>query len=1074
MRHTATDSELIAELAEEFADRFRRGERPSVSEYAARCSGAEDELREVLSALIQVERLAPGSDSFEGTAAVPPAQLPMPAAFGDFRILREIGRGGMGVVYEAEQVSLARRVALKVLHRQLLTNQQHAKRFDREARAAARLHHTNIVPVFGVGTQDDVHYYVMQFIHGRGLDEVLVELKRLRDESATGKTAPPPVTMHKSATRMADGADKVVAADVAESLLIGEFDKTRLVDCASDSCSKRGRELDATGRPAEEAAPTARRRDNASARDVADDTKSVRVTETTPLSGVVGLPGHSDAGAKGRPHSVYWHSVARIGVQVSEALQHAHDQGVIHRDIKPGNLLLDARGSVWITDFGLAKAGDQQDLTRTGDVVGTLRYMAPEQFDGEADARSDVYAVGLTIYELLALQPGFDETDRRKLIKQVTTGAPMHLRLVDSRVPQDLETIVHKAIERDPSQRYQTAGELAADLQRFLGDEPIRARRISTVQRFTRWCKRNPAGAAVVALLMIGLCGSIAAAALFANERNKTEAALAESNEKSDQLRAQNEVLDREKQRADEQRDRAEKEQQRAEENHRRAREAVDRLLTKVAEDLEDTPQMEPIRRALLVDALEFYQVFLQQKGRDPTIRYETGLANFRVADIERQLSRTAESVQHYDEAGRIFAELVEEFPTRWEYREQLANCDLRRGTALTRMYKNDEATAAYGKSIAAWEALAAERPDHPDCLEELARANLELGVLWGRRYFWAKGVVNLERAHGALTKLARDFPNYPVDPTVKLKVPDLLRATALERRETPEAILRHRPGELTILPHDTETLTRLERESLEALKNWEQLSEAHPDVPDYRKTYHNVASNYGRVLLALDRFDEATLLNARLQVYITQLVEQYPDVPEYRVALVWNEFQYGGLLYLSGRQDEAGEHFRIAIKTAEQLVEQFPDEPRHQNHLCGVLMLCPAPQYRDPERAMTAIRKMMQLNGNWAGWKNLAFAQVRAGRHEEALQSYATYREKQPAEGDVLFGEAFAQWHLGRFDEAMKSYDLAIDSLNSKPNRYWYLPEARLIRTEFQELVRKREAESAAKEPAAADRPPE
>jgi superkiller protein 3 len=171
--------------------------------------------------------------------------------------------------------------------------------------------------------------------------------------------------------------------------------------------------------------------------------------------------------------------------------------------VKPGNLLLDTRGCVWVTDFGLAKAADQQDLTHTGDVLGTLRYMAPEQFDGRADARSDVYSLGLTLYELLALQPGFDETERHKLVKQVTTGVPARLRTLDRHVPRDLETIVHKALDREPAHRYQTAGELAADLRRYLGDEPIHARRPPLLQRLAKWGRRHRAVIATAGVCLL-------------------------------------------------------------------------------------------------------------------------------------------------------------------------------------------------------------------------------------------------------------------------------------------------------------------------------------------------------------------------------------------------------------------------------------------------------------------------------------------------------------------------------------------------------------------------------------------
>src|SRR5207244_8784502 len=169
----------------------------------------------------------------------------------------------------------------------------------------------------------------------------------------------------------------------------------------------------------------------------------------------------------GKKQLTYWQSVAKVGVQVAGALEYAHRQGVLHRDIKPSNLLLDTTGTVWVTDFGLAKANDQQNLTHTGDILGTLRYMPPEAFDGNSDARGDVYALGLTLYELLAFRPAFDEKERNRLIKQVTTAEPARLHRLNRQVPRDLVTIVHKAIDRDPAHRY-SAGELAADLRRFI------------------------------------------------------------------------------------------------------------------------------------------------------------------------------------------------------------------------------------------------------------------------------------------------------------------------------------------------------------------------------------------------------------------------------------------------------------------------------------------------------------------------------------------------------------------------------------------------------------------------------
>jgi WD40 repeat protein/serine/threonine protein kinase len=435
-----TQSARVLELAEEFLERYRRGEKPSIKEYVDRYPELADEIRCVLPAMAMLESAAVG-DSAAVSGAAPTRA---PRRFGDFLIVREVGRGGMGVVYEAEQISLGRHVALKVLGSRLMREPRQRLRFEREARAAAKLHHTNIVPVFGVGEHEGAPYYVMQFIEGRGLDDVLEEVRRQR---ATGDLPPAPTAIYRP-------GDTPPSPPTPTS-----------------------------GRPAAALSPL------------------------------------SDRSGSGSPARTYWRSVADVGAQVAAALQHAHGQGVVHRDVKPSNLLLDAHGTVWVTDFGLAKADDQQDLTHTGDVLGTLRYLPPEAFEGKADARSDVYALGLTLYELLAFRPAYDAADRPSLINQVSAAEPPRLRSLAPDVPVDLETVVHKAIERDPDQRYRTAGELADDLGRYLRDEPIQARRLSVTERLWRWSRRHRAvSVAIVTVALAGmilLVGSLLAAAAY-------------------------------------------------------------------------------------------------------------------------------------------------------------------------------------------------------------------------------------------------------------------------------------------------------------------------------------------------------------------------------------------------------------------------------------------------------------------------------------------------------------------------------------------------------------------------------
>ncbi|MBM3980329.1 MAG: serine/threonine protein kinase [Planctomycetes bacterium] len=411
------DRDPVDVLAEEFADRLRRGEHPSVSAYAAAHPAHAAELKELLPAVAQMEMLK----RFRTPAAAPS----LPDRLGDFRIVRELGRGGMGIVFEAVQESLGRPVALKVLARHAQLDKTRRERFVREAQAAAKLHHTNIVPVFGVGEQDGLPYYVMQLIPGRGLHALVWQWRK--SEGRTGVAA--------SRTRVGNDPD----------------------------------------------------------------------TEPLGGSGNDGAPA-GDGPSAAAPGYGDWNFVAQIGIQAAGALHYAHKQGVLHRDVKPANLILDGE-TVWVADFGLAKLTNTDGLTATGDILGTLQYLPPECLAGHADARSDVYGLGATLYELLTLAPPYSADSPAQIVKLVSDTDPEPPRARNPGIPRDLETIVLKAMAREPAARYATTRDLADDLQAFLDDRPIKARRSTLVSRGWRWCRRNPAVAslALSTLLAVSL-----------------------------------------------------------------------------------------------------------------------------------------------------------------------------------------------------------------------------------------------------------------------------------------------------------------------------------------------------------------------------------------------------------------------------------------------------------------------------------------------------------------------------------------------------------------------------------------
>ena len=488
----SADRDPLDLLAEEFVGRYRRGEQPVLAEYIEAHPELAEQIDELFPALLMMEQVKPAEGklaaNFAGGQLHEPSS-PFPIQrLGDFRILRVLGRGGMGVVYEAIQESLGRHVALKVLPPHGRLDATQLGRFRREARAAAGLHHTNIVPVFAVGEEDAVPYYAMQFIRGQGLDAILDELRRLRHvDLAAGSQA------HSAAHRVVNpghySADaETGTAAITQLLLSGQFDVFP------------GQEPDR------------------------------RMSLTTEPAGAEGIANHEAmaplswerSGLISQPGAVYFRTIARIGAQTADALAYAHAQGICHRDIKPSNLLLDACGIVWIADFGLAKAdnAEAEALTHTGDVVGTLRYMAPERFNGVADARSDIYALGITLYEMLTLRPAFAESDRLKLIERIASGAVPRPRSIDSRIPSDLETIVLKAMASETGERYTSARALAEDLERFLADRTILARRSSARERVWRLCRRNPLVATLTLLaasltILVAIVSSVAALASF-------------------------------------------------------------------------------------------------------------------------------------------------------------------------------------------------------------------------------------------------------------------------------------------------------------------------------------------------------------------------------------------------------------------------------------------------------------------------------------------------------------------------------------------------------------------------------
>jgi WD40 repeat protein/serine/threonine protein kinase len=444
------DDPRLVQALEEYRSALDAGRRPDRQAFLARHPEIAEALADCLDGLEFVHAVAPEL-SQDGASALPDpsasAAAILTGTLGDFRILREVGRGGMGVVYEAEQISLGRRVALKVLPFASAMDAKQLQRFKNEAQAAAHLQHQHIVPVYYVGCERGVHFYAMPFIEGQTLAKVIADLRlQIADleKNAGGR--------HEPLAGQATQDHPPARCDPQSQICNLQFEMAATVPTAGLS------------------------------------------TERSTRS------------------AAFFRTVANLGVEAAEALEHAHQMGVIHRDIKPGNLMVDAGGHLWVTDFGLARLATDASLTMTGDLLGTLRYMSPEQALAKRvviDHRTDVYSLGVTLYELLVLEPAYNGRSREEVLRQIAFEEPRPPRRLNRSIPAELETIVLKAIAKNPEERYATAQELADDLKRFLEDKPIKAKRPSLRQRAAKWARRHRtvvrAAMVVLALAVAGL-----------------------------------------------------------------------------------------------------------------------------------------------------------------------------------------------------------------------------------------------------------------------------------------------------------------------------------------------------------------------------------------------------------------------------------------------------------------------------------------------------------------------------------------------------------------------------------------
>ncbi len=982
------------EVAAQYLEALEAGRPDEIPSLLARHPDLADEIAAFVAGQDELAHLAAPLRDVVAPAAVP-EHTRLSGTLGDFRILREVGRGGMGIVYEAEQISLGRRVALKVLPFASTLDTRQLQRFKNEAQAAAALHHTNIVPVFATGCQCTVHYYAMQFIDGQTLAEVIPLSAASRSQGRGDSTQSLPV--------LPDTAGAAVRTDRAPQ------------------------------------------------------------------------------------PSAFYRRAAQWGIQAAEALEHAHELGIVHRDIKPGNLLIDMRGNLWITDFGLAHCQSQVGLTMTGDVMGTLRYMSPEQALGPraaVDHRTDIYSLGVTLYELLAGEPALPGRDRQELMRQIAFAEPRPLRRLNPAIPVELETIILRAMAKDAAERYSSARELADDLGRYLRDEPIRARRPTPVQRLRKWLRRHTR-AVLVSLLTAAVVLLGAVVSLVLSNR-AIDQARREATHQRDDARAQRQV----------------------------ARQAVDRMYTEVAEKwLAQQPQLEPLQREFLEQALRFYQAFAEEPGADPELRLAAADAYRRVGAIQAKLGEFPAAEEAIGQANAMLERLADDMPSEPRRRAALAASHTELGYLLTKMNRFEEAEEQFQKSLVLRKKLVADYPDVADYRRDLAAGHAGLANVQVCEGLGPEAVEGYRQALALLRSLPADLAG-----TVQCRLDqgryhrDLGCALALDRRPK-EAVLaaseavalldkiatehpngpraRHELGVALLWLSDRLAATQ-PREAETALRRAlvieEKLTTDFPAAADFKGVVARCHSRLGlllksggRVPEAEEEFNEALLLyqklvasfpsaptifwadlfdtrvkrlvllreNGRLPeaqdgekawredlAATEKLAVASPSVSRHRRLLALGYHRLGWMLCTTDRPREGEAEFRHALAIWSGLVSEFPLRSDYRfaladsyNDLAYLLTKSPGAQFRDAAEAVQLAQMGVKLHPQLGEcWNTLGAAHYRAGDYPSALNEL----EKAAAmhnggDGEDRFFLAMTHWRLGHEEEARRCYEQAV-----------------------------------------------
>jgi len=779
----------------------------------------------------EVDQLAEREELAKECELTPPAPHVLPekseagdpptaGQIGDYELVRELGRGGMGIVYEARQISLNRRVALKMLPFAAVLDERQIARFRTEAQAAAGLHHPHIVPVFAVGQERGVHFYAMQFVDGQSLGQAIKEL-RAAGMTPGNSSAATPAAAPSTATSSAANSHSATTADAL-----------------------------ATG----------------------------------PLSTVGSIR-----------EAAYFRHVARLGAEAAEALEHAHQFGVVHRDIKPSNLVIDQAGKLWVTDFGLARVQSDMSVTMPGDVIGTLRYMSPEQARGRGDlvdGRTDVYALGATLYELVCLEPAHQGDDQQSLLEWINSAPLAPPRRLNSAVPVDLETIILRAMQHERDDRYTTAGQMADDLRRYLAGKPTLARRPGVVERAGRWlARRRKMAVAAGAMLALLAVVSTISAVWIASASRQMSAALAAS----------------------------EINRQRAEAHYQQARQAVDHFAADVADRLAEVPGAEQLTHELLIDTLGYYRAFLESAKADTTLEHDLAAAHFKSGAIVLRLGNLEEARNHFAQSVAAVEQTLQSTsdssPNVAKQQEMLALALGAQARAEGQLGQYDAAERNFASSIRISKLLLNQQPQSILRLRGLAETLANQGAMWRRAGNRDAAATRIRQSIDQL-QIAYEMDAHSVETMHQLAVAHNNLSDALRGRDAPAAFAASR----------------------KAVATMSQLAADQPSIDSYQADLAMTRNNLAALEAADGNWPAAAAGYGQAVEEISMLLRRQPLVPRYRKELAITQSNLGMALARTDQPQASDRAFSQGKQTLDGLIRDFPERVAYQSSLAALL----------------------------------------------------------------------------------------------------------------------------------------